>query len=176
MHIWNVPNLLSFLRLPMAILFLVPNIPFRLLIVSTAAATDFLDGYIARRYNLTTRFGTVLDPITDKTFVLVALTLFYMENRISMLEIGAMLCRDFAVCLFGSYLILSGQFTRYQFRSIWCGKITTTLQFLVLFILTLQTAIPFPFYGLFILLGVAALGELYMTNKTIIPPEMRKQP
>ena len=61
MQFWSIPNLISFLRLPMAILFLTPNIILRISIITVAAITDFLDGYIARRYNKITRFGTLLD-------------------------------------------------------------------------------------------------------------------
>ncbi len=45
-----------------------------------AAITDWLDGYIARKYSLTSRFGAFLDPVADKLMVTVALILLVSRN------------------------------------------------------------------------------------------------
>ena len=45
-----------------------------------AAITDWLDGYIARKYSLTSRFGAFLDPVADKLMVAVALILLVSRN------------------------------------------------------------------------------------------------
>jgi CDP-diacylglycerol--glycerol-3-phosphate 3-phosphatidyltransferase len=161
------PNLLSFLRIPLAFLFLQQNVYLRAAALFAAMATDFFDGYLARRYNMCSRVGTTLDPMTDKFFVIFALTILFFEGQINAIEVTSMLCRDFAVILFGLYLIISRTWDNYQFRAIWCGKITTALQLLVLLALTFQIPIPSETYSVFIVLGIFALGELYLFNQTI---------
>lgn len=171
----TIPNCISLLRFPLALLFVYENTLFRAVTILLVAFSDFADGYIARRYKLNSRIGTVLDPLTDKFFVIVALSVFYYEERISIYEIIAMLCRDFSVIAFGFYLIMTRNFGKYHFRAIWCGKITTTLQLLTLGALTFSAPIPTQMYGSFILLGLAALVELYLSDHTFIPPELRKE-
>lgn len=171
----TIPNFLSFLRFPLAILFIQGNTTLRVVSILLAALSDFLDGYLARQYQQKSQFGTILDPIADKFFVASALSLFFVKGQISILEVCAMLCRDFSVILFGLYLVITGYFEKYHFRSIWCGKITTTIQLGVLLALTLEISIPTYLYGLFVLLGCAALIELYLSDFTFIPPELSKK-
>ncbi|MBL4811632.1 MAG: CDP-diacylglycerol--glycerol-3-phosphate 3-phosphatidyltransferase [Rhodobacteraceae bacterium] len=78
---WNLPNILTVMRLAaapgVAIMFLYFNRPvadwFALVLFVLAAATDFFDGYLARRWGQESRFGTMLDPIADKAMVIIAL-------------------------------------------------------------------------------------------------------
>lgn len=155
------PNFLSFLRIPLAFLFLLPDLYARSFALLGAMTTDFLDGYLARKYNMCSRVGTTFDPMTDKFFVIFALSILYSEMKISLLDISLMLSRDAAVVIFGFYLILSRTWDNYRFRAIWCGKISTTLQLIVLFALTYDIPLPETTYVLFAILGIFALGELY---------------
>lgn len=162
---FTFPNMLSMLRFPLALFFLQSNPLYRLLAIVAALITDGLDGFIARRYNQTGRIGTLLDPIADKFFVFFALSILIHEQRLTLSEAAILICRDFSVILYGCYLAWRGKLFDYQPRAIWCGKVTTALQFTVLFCLTLRIPFPSYLYTIFILLGILALGELYLTDR-----------
>lgn len=78
---WNLPNILTLLRLvaaPMvAVMFLYFTRPyadwFALILFVSAAVTDWFDGYLARAWKQETKLGAMLDPIADKAMVVIAL-------------------------------------------------------------------------------------------------------
>ncbi|HHT55390.1 MAG TPA: CDP-diacylglycerol--glycerol-3-phosphate 3-phosphatidyltransferase, partial [Acholeplasma sp.] len=62
-----------------------------------AAATDFIDGYIARKYNQITNLGKFLDPIADKILVISAMTYLIAVNRIYFWTVIIVIFREFVV-------------------------------------------------------------------------------
>jgi len=104
----------------------------RLAAIILAMLTDCLDGYCARRYKMMSRLGTFMDPFADKFFVFTALAVLISEQRLLPWEALSMLCRDFSVFIFGCYLAWKGVLGQYQFRAIWCGKVTTPLQLIAM--------------------------------------------
>ncbi len=160
----TLSNSLSFIRAPLALLFLQENIFLRLCALLLAMITDSFDGYLARRNRSTSRFGAILDPTMDKFFVYFALSVFYMEGAIKPLEMAAMLSRDIALLLYGFFMTAFGRWSCIEFRSIRWGKISTTLQFFALIGLTLQLTLPWGFYASFVVFGTLALLELLQTN------------
>lgn len=87
---WNVPNILTMIRLALTpavvVLFLV-NIPngigvfIALSLYILACVTDFLDGYIARKYNQITDFGKFMDQIADKAITTSAMILVLLATK-----------------------------------------------------------------------------------------------
>jgi CDP-diacylglycerol--glycerol-3-phosphate 3-phosphatidyltransferase len=82
----NLPNKLTCARFVMAIIFVIlTSMPYlavhaaAYVIFFAAAITDFYDGKLARKYNLITNFGKLLDPVADKVLV-VAAFIMLMEN------------------------------------------------------------------------------------------------
>lgn len=85
----NIPNALTIFRL-----MLIPGFAYyffspmqngsriAVIIFVLAGITDMLDGYIARRYNLITRLGIVLDPLADKLMLLTVLISITIKNQI----------------------------------------------------------------------------------------------
>lgn len=79
---WNLPNILTLLRILLIPVFIVVYyLPWEwhhiasAAIFGAAALTDWVDGYLARRFNQVTAFGAFLDPVADKLIVAAALLL-----------------------------------------------------------------------------------------------------
>ncbi|MDA8782892.1 CDP-diacylglycerol--glycerol-3-phosphate 3-phosphatidyltransferase [Porticoccaceae bacterium] len=79
---WNLPNILTLLRIAMIPVFIVVYyLPWEwhhvvsAAIFALAALTDWVDGYLARKWNQVTPLGAFLDPVADKLIVVAALVL-----------------------------------------------------------------------------------------------------
>ena len=166
----SLSNSLSFLRAPLAFLFLIENTTFRIVAILLAMLTDSIDGHLARKRKAVTRFGAILDPAMDKFFVLFALSVFFAEGRLELWQGCSMISRDFFVCAFGIYLSLSGYWESYKVTAIRWGKVSTAFQFLVLIGLTLGFKFSNYLYFVFILFGMLAFVELWQMKKTTSLP------
>ncbi|MFA5249996.1 MAG: CDP-alcohol phosphatidyltransferase family protein, partial [Parachlamydiales bacterium] len=124
--------------------------------------SDFFDGYLARKKQTISRFGSVLDPAMDKFFVYFTLSIFYLEGNLRLSEALTLLSRDFAICIYGLYLLAFHKWPTLKIEALCFGKITTALQFLVLIALTLDYSFSPYAYLLFVLLGLLALLELFL--------------
>jgi len=155
---FNLPNIFSFIRIPLAFAFLSQSIWIRSISILFALLSDALDGYYARKYNQKTYLGTILDPLTDRFFVVFALFVLFNEHNIALWKVGAFFARDIAIFLFGLVVFLLGKI--YDVRALFFGKITTVLQFLTLFAMVFGVIIPSVVFILFGCLGVFTFVEL----------------
>ena len=91
---YTVADALTLVRIPLAVAFpLVTDTEWRLAILGGAAATDLLDGPLARRFG-GSRFGAVLDPVADKLFMAAAFGVVAFSGRLEWYEIVGLLFRD----------------------------------------------------------------------------------
>ena len=97
----NIPNLLSISRLFLVfplILFLEINRPIYVFIfIIIGGLTDYLDGLIARKFNLKTRLGAILDPLSDKVFYLVPLIYLCKNDLIPFRSLSLILFRELII-------------------------------------------------------------------------------
>src|SRR5271170_7961844 len=110
-------NFLSLLRLPLALLFLPQLTGLRIAVLLCAALTDVLDGFLARRWGTTSTFGAALDPMMDKLFTIIVLSILWSEGAVNLWEAGAMLSRDLCLCLFTLYFGLRYGWRRFRFKA-----------------------------------------------------------
>lgn len=112
---WNIPNILTLLRLLAApgvvVMFLYFHRPwadwFALALFVGAAITDYFDGYLARLWKQESKFGTMLDPIADKAMVVIAIMVIAGYNGMNpwlMLPATVILFREVFVSGLREYL------------------------------------------------------------------------
>jgi phosphatidylglycerophosphate synthase len=91
----SLPNAVSVSRLALAGAFVaVQRTDIRIVIVMVALATDYLDGYLARKVGPMTDFGALVDAFADRFFVLVAISVLLFEGGLTTLGYFLMLIRD----------------------------------------------------------------------------------
>jgi phosphatidylglycerophosphate synthase len=95
---WTTADLLSAVRIPLAIAFPFVSNGSRLGLLGAAAASDLLDGQIARRFG-SSSIGVVLDPVADKLFMLSAFGVVAASGRLEWYEILGVLLRDLVATL-----------------------------------------------------------------------------
>ncbi|HSJ24478.1 MAG TPA: CDP-alcohol phosphatidyltransferase family protein [Longimicrobiales bacterium] len=138
-----VPNLLSLARLPLAAVFLlVPDTAVRVAVIVAAGVSDYLDGWWARTRGPRTRTGAVLDPVTDKAFIVTALVAFAVDGTITPLGLLVLLARDICVAVGLAVILLARSGMRLEAR--YPGKVLTTIQFAAIVVLTLLPAVAVP--------------------------------
>ena len=100
----NLPNKLTLLRfvlVPVFMVFMYIDSPYSyliaLIVFAVASFTDFLDGSIARKYNMVTDFGKFMDPLADKLLTTVALIYLCLNGFCHEVVICIVLAREFAV-------------------------------------------------------------------------------
>lgn len=110
----NIPNMITVLRIilvPIYLLVFFSDLENRILIAGfvfiLAGISDVLDGYIARKYNLQTKLGTVLDPLADKMMIFAILISFTMSNFIPLWILLALGIKEILLILGGTILYFS---------------------------------------------------------------------
>lgn len=138
----NLPNILTLSRIVMipvfVVIFYLPvewSYVVSAAIFAIAGATDWLDGYLARKLDQSTPFGAFLDPVADKLMVAVALTVLIEEHASFVLTIPAMVIigREIVISALREWMAEIG--SRASVAVSYIGKIKTTAQMVAIIML-----------------------------------------
>lgn len=164
----HIPNFLTSLRLILA--FLYPFLPsaYQLDVVVAALLTEFLDGYLGRKFQWTSKLGQVLDPIADKVFFASVILTFFWMGKIALWQLLILSVREIVVFL-GSLIIL---LKKRSFRPLnemppsLLGKIVTGLHYGVFFMLFFFKQIPIYFLiSIFLISFLASINYISTFQK-----------
>ena len=139
----NLPNKLTMARIimvpiVMALMIAQQNIA-ALIVFAIASITDFLDGYIARKYNLVSSFGKIMDHLADKLLAFGALIAFIQIGIVSVWAPIIIIAREFFVTSMRVVAVSKGK----VIAASWWGKIKTNVQlFAIIFALLLYKSYP----------------------------------
>lgn len=132
-------------------------------IFAAAAATDWLDGYLARKLNQSTPFGAFLDPVADKLMVATALVLLVGLHKSAWFTIAAavIIGREIAVSALREWMAELGK--RGSVAVSYIGKIKTTAQIAAIIVLLAFDVREYPLMETvgYILLYIAAALTLW---------------
>ncbi|HVX93950.1 MAG TPA: CDP-alcohol phosphatidyltransferase family protein [Polyangia bacterium] len=183
----TVPNALSLARLPLGGLFWIAlgqgpsHFVWPFAVLAAAAATDVLDGWIARRSGADPAgTGSWLDPICDKLFVGAVLAALYFQQRVPLGLLALIVTRELLqVPMVLVYRVSSTlrRWLRYDFRASLFGKAATVTQFLAVSALIVigPAAVAWRLALLSFVLGLLALGD-YIRRAIIIGKRHHHQP
>jgi CDP-diacylglycerol--glycerol-3-phosphate 3-phosphatidyltransferase len=172
----NLPNVLTLFRIVlvpvMVVAFFLPykgmNVVAAVLFAA-GAITDWLDGWIARRWGMTSKFGAFLDPVADKLTVTVALFLIVQADPQPLLAIvGAVIVgREITISALREWMAEVGERARVRVAGV--GKVKTIVQMVAIIVLLYRhERIGSPLYqaGEWLLIVSAALtiwsGAMYV--------------
>ena len=172
--VWNVPNVLTMIRMlliPVFWVFMIRGQLYTALIVFIAASlTDLADGYIARKYNLITNFGKLMDPLADKLMVISVMLSLAQRGIVPWAVLAILLAKE-GLMVLGGAVLYRHQVVVY---SIWIGKLAQTVVVISLlscfFHEWLFATLGFPLHLCLLWLGVAlTLTALVMYASRAIP-------
>ena len=166
----NLANILTLFRIaaiPAVVICFyspLPNArPIAAILFGIAAVTDFIDGWVARRYGQSSRFGEFLDPVADKLMVAIVLVMLvqaqsgWFEDIIAMIIIG----REITISALREWMATIGE--RANVKVSFAGKLKTTLQmFGIAFMVYQHDLFGIPIYTVgFVLLVAAAVMTIW---------------
>jgi len=134
----NLPNKLTVLRIILTFVFMLflfsRGLIFKiiaLVVFSIASATDFYDGYIARKRNLVTNFGKIMDPIADKLLVLGAFLAFVQLHIVSAWMVVLIISREMIITGLRLFAMTKGKILQAEKG----GKHKTVSQIVAIFLI-----------------------------------------
>lgn len=164
----NVPNLLTILRLVMIPVFvwqfIVGHRIASLCLFLLASLTDMLDGYIARKYNLVTDFGKLMDPLADKLMLLTAMACLFFAGLVPLWVIVVIAAKELIMVLGGLLVLRHGLVVQAQM----IGKVGTVV-FVVAVALTFlhEYTAPFDLWLQYAAVALALMSVVFYVISTV---------
>lgn len=140
-----LPNLITLFRFLSAIYLFFYYEPdnfnsyFLIVLIAVIGLSDSLDGIVARKFNLVSKLGIILDPLTDR--IVFIILLFWLSPLIPINFIYAVLIREFLVLIGSIYVLITGSKINVSKK----GKFGTVALFVLICLFVLNTEILVPF-------------------------------
>ena len=177
--VFTIPNVLSMFRILLVGVFgyvywtaesqADHNFAIGVLVVS--GLTDFLDGKIARKFNMISELGKVLDPIADKltqAMVACCLALHYGPMKLLFL---VLFIKEWTQGIYGMYAVKKAG---YNNGALLCGKITTFYLYTMMALLLLWKAIPMALAYVLIFVGIGLLVWSFVSYMLLFRKMLRE--
>lgn len=164
----NLPNILTMLRVAMipvfAATFLTDGISdwVSLAVFVLAAITDWLDGALARKKNIVTDFGKLMDPLADKLMIMSVFICFTATGLLHPAITIIVMSREFLVTGVRMLATTKGRVIAADI----CGKLKTWFQDITIIVILLKSAIQLPFENVADIITYIIIGV--MTALTLI--------
>lgn len=154
----SLPNAISLSRIVFAAGFVAaPEVAARVALIGAASATDFLDGWVARRRGAVSRWGALIDPLADRIFVLAAVASYVGRGELTPGQAVTLLARDLATALGFVVAQAVPALRRAPFQARMLGKLVTALQLATLVaVLVAPTVVA----GLVLIVGVLSAASI----------------
>ena len=164
MIVSSIPNLLTvfrfFLVYPIVISILEQNYNLTLFFFFLAGISDFLDGYLARKFSWESRFGKVFDPISDKVLVIATLISLSLIDEITIYLTVFLLSRDLFIIV--GVILSSLLIDDYEIKPYFSGKFNSFVLMTYLGFVILEVTFGFvPILFLNFLMGTLILTSIY---------------
>jgi cardiolipin synthase len=141
----DLPNVLSLSRLVFAVGFVAADGAMaRVGFVGAAGLSDVLDGWLARRLNVATPWGALIDPTADRIFLLTATLSLVASDALTVPGALVLLSRDIATAIGFVVAIVVPWLRPTEFKARLLGKLVTLLQFLTLLAVLLAPTLARP--------------------------------
>lgn len=143
-EIFTIPNILSMFRivlLPLIVWFFVCKEDHvkAIVVLLISGLSDILDGFIARKFNMISNFGKIIDPVADKLTQGVLLICLIFKHTQVLVIFGAFVLKEFIMILMGYMIIKRKNLVN---SAKWYGKLNTVIIYSVIFFMIILPDIP----------------------------------
>lgn len=143
MNFSHLPNLITLFRIALApvliLLLREQDYVSSLVVFVIAGVSDGLDGFIAKRFHLTSRLGSILDPLADKILLVSAYVMLTLLEHVPFWLMLTVAFRD--LFIIGGYLVYTSMVGPVQMRPSLLSKFNTLMQIALVIVILLQQAL-----------------------------------